>query len=529
MVLAWWQHGVVYQVYPRSFQDSDGDGTGDLPGIISRLDYLVWLGVDAVWLSPVYPSPMTDFGYDVSDYCNVDLLFGTLADLDALIAAAHARDVKIILDYVPNHSSGQHPWFINSRNGRASAKRDWYIWHDGAPGSGPPNNWQSHFGGSGWTWDEGSRQYFYHSFLPTQPELNWRNPQVRAAMFDVLRFWLARGVDGFRVDVMWLMIKDDQFRDNPPNPHCTAGGSSYGRFIPLYTADRPEVQEIVAGMRAVLDEYPDRVLIGELYLPIDRLVAYYGVDGRGAQLPFNFQLVQMPGWDASTIADIITRYEAALPPGGWPNWVLGNHDRPRIASRIGTAQARVAALLLLTLRGTPTLYMGDELGMVDTPIPEAEVQDPAEQREPGRGLGRDPERTPFPWQAGPGAGFTNGTPWLRIGTDAPLSVQRADPASMVNFCRGLLALRRRHPALAGGTIECVAAHGPVLSFRRASHGDTLVVLANTSGAPAAVEVPAGEVLLSTHADRIGKSVTAALTLHPDEAVILQPREVQHGR
>jgi len=529
MAFAWWQEGVVYQVYPRSFQDTDGDGTGDLPGIISRLDYLVWLGVDAVWLSPVYPSPMTDFGYDVSDYCGVDPLFGTLADMDALIEAAHARGLKIILDYVPNHTSDQHPWFIDSRHGRASATRDWYIWHDGATGGGPPNNWQSHFGGSGWTWDEGSRQYFYHSFLPTQPELNWRNPQVRAAMFDILRFWLARGVDGFRVDVMWLLIKDDQFRDNPPNPHCTTGSSSYGRFTPLYTADRPEVQEIVAEMRAVLDEYLDRVLIGELYLPIDRLVAYYGVDGRGAQLPFNFQLVQMLGWDAAAIADIIVRYEAALPPGGWPNWVLGNHDRPRIASRVGTAQARVAALLLLTLRGTPTIYMGDELGMVDTPIPEAEVQDPAELREPGRGLGRDPERTPFPWQPGPGAGFTNGVPWLRIGADTPLSVQRADPLSMVNFCRDLLVLRRRHPALAGGTIDSVAAHGPVLSFRRLGNGDTLVVLANTSSAPAAIDVPTGEVLLSTHADRIGKTAAATLTLHPNEAIILQPRKVQLGR
>ena len=533
MALAWWQKGVVYHVYVRSFQDTDANGTGDLPGVISRLDYLTWLGVDAVWLSPVYPSPMTDFGYDVSDYCNVDPLFGTLADMDALIAAAHARGLKVILDYVPNHTSDQHPWFIDSRGGRSSTKRDWYIWHDGAPGAppdnGPPNNWQSHFGGSAWTWDEASRQYFHHSFLPTQPELNWRNPQVRAAMFDVLRFWLERGVDGFRVDVIWLVIKDDQFRDNPPNPRYTPGGSSYDQFVPVYTADRPEVQEVVAQMRAVLDEHADRVLIGEVYLPIERLVAYYGLDGRGAQLPFNFQLVQLPVWNAAAIADIVVRYEAALPPGGWPNWVLGNHDRPRIASRVGVAQARVAALLLLTLRGTPTLYMGDELGMVDTPIPEAEVQDPAELREPGRGLGRDPERTPFPWESGPGAGFTSGMPWLRIGADTPLSVQRNDPASMANFYRGLLAVRRRHPALAGGAIDGVAAQGPVLTFRRIGYGETLVVFANTSSAPAAVEVSASEVLFSTHTDRIGEAVAATLTLRPDEAVILQSRKVLHGR
>ena len=227
--LAWWQRGVVYQVYPRSFQDSNGDGTGDLRGIINRLDYLVWLGVDAIWISPVYPSPMTDFGYDVSDYCGIDPLFGTMADMDELIAAIHARGLKLIMDYVPNHTSDQHPWFVDSASSRESAKRDWYLWRDGAPDGGPPNNWLSNFGGPGWTYDKRTGQYYYHSFLPTQPDLNWRNPDVRAAMFDVLRFWLKRGVDGFRVDVMWMMIKDDQFRDDPPNPDYKPGGSSHDK------------------------------------------------------------------------------------------------------------------------------------------------------------------------------------------------------------------------------------------------------------------------------------------------------------
>jgi alpha-glucosidase len=521
MKLEWWQRGVVYQVYPRSFQDSRGNGTGDLRGIISRLDYLVWLGVDAVWISPVYPSPMADFGYDVSDYCDVDPLFGTLADMDALIAAARERGLKIILDYVPNHSSDRHPWFIESRRGRASPKRDWYLWRDGSPDGGPPNNWLSNFGGPGWTRDEDSGQFYYHSFLPEQPDLNWRNPEVRAAMFDALRFWLRRGVDGFRVDVMWMIIKDDQFRDNPANPHYSTGASSREKLIPLYTADRPEVMEVVADMRAVLDEFPDRVLIGELYLPIDRLVAYYGKAGRGAHLPFNFQLLLMQGWDATTIAEIVTRYEAALPPNGWPNWVLGNHDRPRIASRVGSAQARVAALLLLTLRGTPTIYMGDELGMLDTSIPPSEVQDPAETREPGKGIGRDPERTPFPWQPGPGAGFTTGQPWLRLGTDTPLSVQRDDPASMVSLYRALLELRRRHPALAEGRIDHVTAQGPVLSFRRIAEGESLAVLANTDSTPTTAAAFPGEIALSTRGDRLKERVAETLALRADEAVILR--------
>ncbi len=519
MELAWWQHGVVYQIYPRSFQDTDGDGTGDIGGIISRLDHLVWLGVDAIWISPVYPSPMADFGYDISDYCDIDPLFGTLADMDALIAAAHKRRLKVILDYVPNHTSDRHPWFLESRRSRTSPKRDWYLWRDRAASGGAPNNWLSNFGGPAWAWDAPSGQCYYHSFLPNQPDLNWRNPAVRAAMFDVLRFWLARGVDGFRADVLWMMVKDDQFRDNPANPGYAPGGSSHDKLLPLYTADRPEVLEIVEAMRAVLDEYPDRVLLGELYLPIERLVAYYGRDGRGAHLPFNFQLLLLSEWHAAAIADIVTRYEAALPPGGWPNWVLGNHDRPRIASRVGREQARVAALLLLTLRGTPTIYMGDELGMVDTPIPWSEVRDPAETREPGRGLGRDPERTPFPWQAGAGAGFTTGRPWLPIGVDTPLGVQREQPGSMANFYRDLLALRRRHPALVAGTIVSVAAHGPVLSFRRVACGCTLAVLANTGHEVATVAAPTGEILLSTHADRVGNTA-GTVALRPDEALIV---------
>ena len=521
MAWAWWQLGIVYQVYPRSFQDSDGDGAGDLRGITRRLDDLSALGVDAVWLSPIYPSPMTDFGYDVADYCGIDTLFGSMDDFDALLARVHALGLKLVLDFVPNHTSDQHPWFKASR-ARRDGKADWYLWHDGAPGGGPPNNWMAHFGGAGWTWDAARGQFYYHSFLPTQPDLNWRHPAVRRAMYDALRFWLARGVDGFRVDVIWMMIKDDQFRDNPPNPAWHPGERDFDRVLPVYTADRPEVHEIVAEMRAVLDEYGDRVLIGEIYLPVDKLITYYGKDGRGAQLPFNFHLLLLQTWSATAVAALVNQYEGALPPDAWPNWVLANHDRKRVASRIGPAQARIAAMLLLTLRGTPTIYMGEELGMVDTPIPPDAVQDPAELRQPGHGQGRDPERTPFPWDSSPNKGFTTGTPWLPLGDDTPAGVQRDDPRSMLSLYRRLIALRRDHEALAVGAISHVEAVGPVLVYRRSLDGARFDVALNTSGAPATVALGAGSVLADTH--RTGAYAIAAgpLTLEADQGVLIRP-------
>jgi alpha-glucosidase len=285
--LTWWQHGIIYEIYPRSFQDSDGDGIGDLNGILRRLDYLVELGTNAIWISPIYPSPMADFGYDVTDYCGIDPIFGTMEDFDRLLAEVHRRGLKMILDFVPNHTSDQHPWFRESRSSRDNPKRDWYLWRD------EPNNWLSNFGGSSWERDETTGQYYYHSFLKQQPDLNWRNPAVQSAMFDVLRFWLRRGVDGFRVDVMWLMIKDDLFRDNPPNPGYRLGQPSSHRQLPIYNSDRPEVHDLVARMRAVVDEFPQRVLIGEIYLPVAQLMSYYGRDLKGANLPFNFHHAAM--------------------------------------------------------------------------------------------------------------------------------------------------------------------------------------------------------------------------------------------
>ncbi|WP_442679828.1 alpha-amylase family glycosyl hydrolase [Sphingomonas sp. ASY06-1R] len=519
---AWWQSGVIYQIYPRSFQDTNGDGVGDLLGIEQRLDYLVDLGVDAIWISPIYPSPMVDFGYDVADYTGVHPMFGTLADFDRLLAAAHARGLKLLLDFVPNHSSDQHPWFLESRSSRTSAKRDWYIWRDPAPDGGPPNNWISDFGGSAWDYDPATGQYYYHAMLREQPDLNWRNPELKAAMLDAMRFWFDRGVDGFRVDILWHMIKAAAFPDNPANPDWAEGMADKDRVLQLHSTDQPEVFELAAEMRALADSYEKdgqpRVLVGEIYLPVERLMAYYGQAGEGVHLPFNFQLVEA-AWNARAIHRMVADYERALPPGGWPNWVLGNHDRPRIATRVGAAQARVAAMLLLTMRGTPTLYYGDELGLTDVAIPPELVQDPRELREPGLGFGRDPVRTPMPWGDSAQAGFTTGTPWLPLNDDwrtRNVAVEAADPASMLALHRALLALRRAHPALAIGTVRLIAAEGDVLAYERFHQGEKIVVALNLGGQEQAVTLPAGRLLLST----LPSGDYAPGRLAPDQGIVL---------
>jgi alpha-glucosidase len=524
---SWWARGIIYQVYPRSFMDSNGDGIGDLEGIAARLDYLSWLGVDALWLSPIYPSPMADFGYDVADYTGIHPIFGSLADFDRLLAEAHRRGLKLILDFVPNHSSDQHPWFLESRSSRDNPRRDWYVWRDPAPDGGPPTNWLSVFGGSGWEWDRATGQYYYHAFLTEQPDLDWRNPEVVAAMHDAMRFWLGRGVDGFRVDVIWHLIKDDQFRDDPPNPGYAEGMSPYKRLLPVYTADRPEIHGVVAGLRSVVDEYDERVLIGEIYLPIERLVTYYGADLRGAHLPFNFQLI-LAAWDAAEIGRLIEEYEAALPQGGWPNWVLGNHDNHRIASRIGVAQARVAAMLLLTLRGTPTLYYGDEIGMCDVPIPPERIHDPLEKRIPGIGLGRDPERTPMQWSAAPQAGFSTAEPWLPLAEDFALvnvAAQRDDPTSMLSLYRALIDLRRTESALAVGDYGAIACREPVLAYRRARGDRRLLIALNLAAEPARLPLPPEhggyQLVLSTNLDGGSPLQDGVLELRGDEGVILR--------
>jgi alpha-glucosidase len=523
----WWQRGIIYQIYPRSFQDTNGDGIGDLKGILSKLDYLAWLGVNVIWISPIYPSPMKDFGYDISDYTDVHPLFGAMPDFDELITRTHALGMKLILDLVPNHTSNEHPWFIESRSSRNSPKRDWYIWKDPREDGSVPNNWLSVFGGNAWEWDEQTQQYYYHAFLKEQPDLNWRNPEVQQAMFNVMRFWLDKGVDGFRVDVMWHMIKDSELRDNPLNPDYTDLQADYNRLLPVYSTDQPEVHDIVRQMRALMDEYKERLIIGEIYLPIEKLVVYYGVDNQGAHLPFNFQLLALP-WEASKIATAVDIYEAALPVNGWPNWVLGNHDQQRIASRVGLGQARVAAMLLLTLRGTPTIYYGEEIGMKDVPIEEDQIQDPQGLNMPGKNLSRDPARTPMPWDASAHGGFSKANPWLPLGRDykrTNVQQQQEDPFSMISFYRRLIAIRKKEPALHIGNYRPVYSNHQLISYIREWGNDKFLVVLNlTHGVcyftPEHINLT-GTVILSTHPELEGAPFAGTFGLGGDEGILVK--------
>jgi oligo-1,6-glucosidase/alpha-glucosidase len=524
---AWWERGVIYQVYPRSFQDSDGDGVGDLAGIEIRLDHIVTLGVDAIWLSPVFPSPMADFGYDIADYCDIEPMFGDLNGFDRLLASVHARGLKLILDFVPNHSSDQHPWFIASRSSRHDPKRDWYIWRDPAPDGGPPNNWISDFGGSAWQWDEATGQYYLHAFLKEQPDLNWRNPALRTAMMNVLRFWMDRGVDGFRIDVLWHIIKAEGLPDNPLNPDWTLAQTERDRVLQHHSTDQPEAHAISADMRALADSYGDRVLIGEICLPNDRHARWYGTPDRPqVHLPFNFQLIEN-NWDAATLTRLIEDYEASLPAFGWPNWVIGSHDAPRIAARIGEAQARVAAMLLLTLRGTPTLYQGDEIGIGRVDIPPGRIRDPQHLRQPTLDIGRDRSRSPMPWDSSPNAGFTTGEPWLPMNSDWParnVAAQDGDPTSMLALYRSLLALRRSTPALSMGSYVGADAGRDVLAYERRLDGDRLLITLNLSAQPRQVTLPSGTQVV----DVLASTLTSQPTndrLEGNEGLVLRLKDV----
>jgi len=524
----WWQKAVIYQIYPRSFQDSNADGVGDLNGILDRVHYLSRLGVDTVWISPIYPSPMADFGYDVANYVDIDSIFGTLSDFDRLVKALHERGIRVILDFVPNHTSDKHPWFQEARLSRDSPRRDWYIWRDPQPDGGPPNNWLSVASGdSAWEFDRTTGQYYYHAFLIEQADLNWRNSAVRAAMYDVLRFWLDRGVDGFRVDTIGRLIKDAAFRDDPINPNYQRGEAPFRRLLPLHSAGQPEVLEIAGEMRRVLAEYPgDRLIIGEIYLPVQQLVRYYGPNLTGVHLPFNFNLMLVE-WKPTAVMRLVREYEAALPAGAWPNWVLGNHDRPRVASRLGAAQARVAMVLLMTLRGTPTLYYGDELGMMDTEIPPDRVRDPFGLNMPGTGQGRDAERTPMPWDGSPNGGFTIAEPWLPLGKDhivMNVGAQEPDAGSMLSLTRALLELRRREPSISLGDWAPLAVEGDVLAYIRGRDGRRFAVLLNLGDVPRAVRLGedlGGPVVLSTHPGRTGSAIRDRIDLGADEAVIVR--------
>ncbi len=518
----WWRDAVVYQIYPRSFLDSDGDGIGDLEGVRRKLPYLrETLGVDAVWLSPFYRSPMVDFGYDVADHTDVDPIFGDLSAFDAMLAEAHDLGLRVIVDFVPNHTSDHHPWFVESRASRSSAKRDWYFWRDGRPSGDPPNNWLSMWGGSGWEFDAATGQYYYHHFAKEQPDLNWRNPAVEAAMHDVLRFWLDRGVDGFRIDVADLIAKDPELRDNPPN---TADSQALHKSFGAYETQRhvhdgrhPDVHGFHRRLRAVLDEYqPPRVSIGEIHVfDWHQWAAHFGAELDELHLPFNFGLLKVD-WSASAVRALVEAIEDAVPEGGWPNYVLGNHDEPRLASRLGEAQARTAAVLLLTLRGTPTLYYGDELGMLDGVIPDELIRDPQAVDLPQHG--RDPCRTPMRWSRGPHAGFSpeGATPWLPAGEDAhERNVERclADRRSLLNLYRELLGLRRTQVALRRGRYRSLEAPEGVFRFERTDGPSAFEVALNFTDRSILLPELGGRPRLSTHDHQPGR-------LQPHEGVVI---------
>ena len=495
----WWRDGVIYQIYPRSFADSNGDGVGDLPGLIARLDYLNGapdsLGVDGIWLSPIYPSPLYDFGYDISDYENIDPRFGTLADFDRLVAEAHQRGLRVVMDLVMNHTSHLHPWFVESRSSRDNPRRDWYLWRDPAPGGGPPNNWQSIFGGPAWEWDAATGQYYYHMFLKEQPDLNWRNPAVHARMFQMMRFWLDRGVDGFRLDVVNAYFKDAAFRRNPPQFGLLGfeggiGGRGYDWQQHPYDLSQPEMEGVLRDLRRLLDSYPERMSVGEMLYADPTTAASYCGDGTDKlHLAFNFDFTNQPWWPRA-FQEQIAKWDAELPPNAWPCYALGNHDKPRFPSRFGggphsDARTKVAAAMLLTLRGTPFLYYGEELGMQNAPIPRSEIQDPLGKKYWPFNPGRDPERTPMQWSAEANAGFTTGRPWLRLNKDyrtRNVAAQHADPNSVLNFMRQLLRLRRESVALRRGSYAPLIQR-PVngLAYLRQSPDQTMLVALNFFG------------------------------------------------
>jgi alpha-glucosidase len=506
----WWRDGVIYQIYPRSFADSNGDGLGDLAGILSRLDYLADLGIDAIWFSPFYPTPDKDYGYDISNYMEVDPRFGCLADFDQLAAEAHRRGIRLILDMVINHTSDQHTWFQESRSDRKNPKRDWYIWRD------HPNNWKASFGGKAWEFDPLTGQYYLHLFTREQPDLNWRNPQVRQAQLDVFRFWMERGVDGFRMDVFNAYFKHPDLPDNPPK----FGLRAFDRQRHIYDIDQPEMMPFLNELRLLLDSYPERYAVGETYLATpQKTISYCGPDKLHAAFSFDFTSMELAiplfPWNTRWILkQILKREEAFNAASVWPTTVMSNHDLPRAASRYtkgeNDAQALLAMALLLTLRGTPFLYYGEEIGMRDIALRRSEILDPAGLPYWPLYRGRDGCRAPMQWDDSPFAGFSKAKPWLPVHPDFArrnVAFQQADPNSLFNFTKTLLALRKEFPSMCRGNFIPLKTPGGMLAYLRQGEGETVLVGLNFSKRNKKFNHPDGEwrLLLSN-----GKGLPGAL-------------------
>jgi alpha-glucosidase len=497
----WWRHAVIYEIYPQSFQDSDGDGTGDLKGITSRLDYLKSLGIDAIWITPIYPSPGVDNGYDISDYTAIDPKYGTMADFETLVSEAKKRGIRVLMDFVINHTSDQNPWFKESRSSRDNPKRDWYVWRDGkgetATSQGqPPNNWQSWFGHSAWQWDEKTRQYYYHYFYVQQPDLNWRNPEVHKAMDGVLDFWMQKGVAGFRIDAVSRLFEDPQMRDDPYLPGINVYGDRNIKH--QYTDDLPEVHDVLKEVRRVVDKYPgDPVLVTEADEPnIEALAKMYGTNGDEVQLPMDFQIADVNELNAAKFRRLFNEVENN-PAHGQPEYFFSNHDQPRQWDRYGDGKhndqiAKLMAVLELTTRGTPQMYYGEELGMRTTdPARIEDVHDPIGRLGWPKEKGRDGERTPMQWDGTANAGFTAGTPWLNVPPTAQqynVDAESKDPDSILNTYKRLLALRKSESALRDGEQVGINNNDPdVFAFLRKSGDETVVVALNMSAKARAIQ------------------------------------------
>lgn len=545
-ILNWSRYAVVYQIYPLSFKDSNNDGIGDLQGIIDKLDYLndrteKSLGVGAIWLSPIYRSPMVDFGYDISDYMAVDPIFGDLKIFDRLVKEAHKRNIKIIMDFVANHTSDKHPWFKESRSSKTSTKRDWYIWKDPRPPSpgakvtdgqaksdgSPPNNWLSVFGGSSWTLDKKTNQYYLHSFLPEQPDLNWRNIEVKTAMEKVLEFWIHREVDGFRSDAAYHLIKDGQFRDDPPNPDYKGAKDSYDGLIHTYSQRRPETLDVMNTFCSVLGLHNNKYMVTEAYLDIPEMSKIYKACSNNLHAPFNFNLISLP-WDAKLIKNHIDDFEASLSKNDWPNYVLGNHDRPRVATRVGEKRARLLAMLLFTLRGMPFVYYGDEIGMENIDIPADKQKDLI-----GNSLAanRDGERTPMQWDDSAYGGFSNSGPWLPVGKKYKnVNVKRElnDPLSMFHLYRKLIRYRTHNHILLHGSYRSLDLDNDnTFVYLRELGNEKVLVILNFSKDEESVSIPyrKASIVCTTNREKEGKIVNLKkITLAPYQGYVVEVKK-----
>ncbi|MDQ1384642.1 MAG: alpha-glucosidase [Actinomycetota bacterium] len=521
----WWKSGVLYQIYPLSFADSNADGFGDLQGIAQHMEYLQWLGVDAIWLSPITVSPNADWGYDVADYCAIQPEMGTSAAFDELVAAAHERGIRVLIDFVPNHTSEEHPWFVDARSSRSARHRDWYLWADPAPDGSAPNNWLSSFGGPAWTLDETTGQYYMHNHLREQPDLNWWNDEVRDAFDDIIRFWFDRGVDGFRIDVCNIIIKDAELRDNPPaTPDDPPDVQMFGQRS-VYNANRPELHDVLKRWRRIADSYdPPRLLLGET--PVDdaaTLGAFYGADLDELHLAFNFPFINAP-LDAAAMRKVVEHVETLLPDGAWPAWTGSNHDMFRFATRWAgddPARARAALVMLLGLRGTPVLYQGDEIGLRDVAVEPPDLRDPLGVKYWPAYAGRDAARTPMPWNHASGAGFTEPevAPWLPIGdTERNVADQRSDPASMLALARDLIALRKQSPDLNVGAYAPIPAPDGVWAWRR---GDRHAVVVNFSDTEITLDRISGRILVGTDRARDGERFESPMHLRGWEGCVVR--------